>query len=129
MLTWRDYATSDLVSSLTGNQRAISQMLNPLVNSARGDLDTVLDKIDNLTTNVQVAAAFDQLSPIAGVAYTNMTSGMASLQTGNVSSRLGDLRTGVQGFSFQGLENLEYLGANSSRPPFFLASNSDDLRG
>jgi outer membrane autotransporter protein len=129
LLTWRDYATSDLVSSLTGNQRAISRMLNPLVNSARGDLDTVLDKIDNLTTNVQVAAAFDQLSPIAGVAYTNMTSGMASLQTGNVSSRLGDLRAGVQGFSFQGLENLEYLGANSPRPPFFLASNSDDLPG
>ncbi|MEI7638741.1 MAG: autotransporter domain-containing protein, partial [Syntrophus sp. (in: bacteria)] len=129
LLTERDYATSDLVSSLTGNQRAISQMLNPLVNSASGDLDTVLDKIDNLTTNAQVAAAFDQLSPIAGVAYTNMTSGVASFQTGNVSSRLGDLRMGVQGYSFQGLENLEFLAANSSRQPFLLASNSDDLQG
>ncbi|MCX5827578.1 MAG: autotransporter domain-containing protein [Deltaproteobacteria bacterium] len=125
----RDYATSDLVSSLTRNQRAISQMLNPLVNSASGDLDTVLDKIDNLTTNAQVAAAFDQLSPIAGVAYTNMTSGVASFQTGNVASRLGDLRAGVQGFSFQGLENLEFLAASSSRQPFLLASNSDDLQG
>ena len=129
LLTWRDYAASDLVSSLTGNQRAISQMLNPLVNSASGDLDTVLDKIDNLTTNAQVAAAFDQLSPIAGVAYTNMTSGVASFQAGNVSSRLGDLRAGMQGFSFQGLENLDFLAANRSRQPFLLASNSDDLQG
>ncbi|MFA5183061.1 MAG: autotransporter domain-containing protein [Syntrophales bacterium] len=129
LMTWRDYATSDLVSSLTGNQRAISQMLNPLVNSATGDLDTVLDKIDNLTTNAQVAAAFDQLSPIAGVAYTNMTSGVASFQAGNVASRLGDLRAGAQGFSFQGLENLDFLAANSSRQPFLLASNSDDLQG
>jgi outer membrane autotransporter protein len=129
LLTERDYAASDLVSSLTGNQRAISQMLNPLVNSASGDLDTVLDKIDNLTTNAQVAAAFDQLSPIAGVAYTNMTSGVASFQTGNVASRLGDLRLGAQGYSFQGLENLEFLAANSSRQPLLLASNSDDLQG
>ncbi|MCK9195740.1 MAG: S8 family serine peptidase, partial [Syntrophales bacterium] len=129
LLTERDYAASDLVSSLTGNQRAISQMLNPLVNSASGDLDTVLDKIDNLTTNAQVAAAFDQLSPIAGVAYTNMTSGVASFQAGNTSSRLGDLRAGAQGFSFQGLENMDFLAANSSRQPFLLASNSDDLQG
>ncbi|MEI7639836.1 MAG: autotransporter domain-containing protein, partial [Syntrophus sp. (in: bacteria)] len=129
LMTLRDYANSDLVSSLTGNQRAISQMLNPLVNSASGDLDTVLDKIDNLTTNAQVGAAFDQLSPIAGVAYTNMTSGVASFQAGNVSSRLGDLRAGAQGFSFQGLENLDFLAASSSRQPFLLASNSDDLQG
>jgi len=125
----RNYTNEGLVSSLTGNQRAVSQMLNPLSNSASGDLDTVLGKIDALTTNAQVAAAFDQLSPIAGVAQTNMTSGAASFQTGNVASRLGDLRLGARGFSFQGLENLEFLYPQSPRQPFLLASNSDDLQG
>ncbi|MCK9195930.1 MAG: autotransporter domain-containing protein [Syntrophales bacterium] len=125
----RDYGASDLVSILTENQRAIANMLSPLANSASGDLDTVLGKIDALTTDAQVAAAFDQLAPIAGMAQTNMTSGVASFQNSNVTSRLGDLRAGVQGFSFQGLENLDLLYANSSRKPFLLASNSDDLQG
>ena len=129
LMTERDYANSDLVSSLTGNQRAVSQMLNPLVNIASGDLDTVLGKIDNLTTNAQVAAAFDQLSPIASVAQTNMTSGVASFQTGNVASRLGELRMGAMGFSLQGLENLDFLYPQGPRQPFLLASNSDDLQG
>ncbi|MCX5830218.1 MAG: autotransporter domain-containing protein [Deltaproteobacteria bacterium] len=124
-----DFTSSDMVSSLTGNQLAVAQMLNPLANSASGDLNTVMSKIDALTTNAQVAAAYDQLSPIADVAHTNMTSGVASFQAGNVTSRLGDLRAGVQGFSFQGLENLGLLYANSPRQPFLLASNSDDLQG
>lgn len=124
-----DFTSSDLVSSLTGNQLAVAQMLNSLANSATGDLNTVMSKIDALTTNAQVAAAFDQLSPIADVAHTNMISGVNSFQTSNVTSRLGDLRAGVQGFSFQGLENIDLLSANSSRQPFLLASNSDDLQG
>ena len=125
----RDYTNQTLFSSLSLNQKAVGSMLNPLANSASGDLDTVLGKIDALTTDAQVAAAFDQLSPIAGVAQNNMTSGVASFQTGNVASRLGDLRMGVQGFSFQGLENIDLLYANSPRQPFLLASNSDDLQG
>ena len=131
LITERDYADSDLLSSLNGNQRAVSQMLNPLANSTSGDLDTVLGKIDALTTNAQVAAAFDQLAPIAGVAQTNMTSGAASFQTGNVASRLGELRLGATGFSLQGLENLDFLypQAQGPRQPFLLASNSDDLQG
>ena len=129
LMTERDYTASNLISSLTGNQLAIAQMLNPLANSASGDLNTVLGKIDDLTTNAQVAAAFDQLSPIASVAQTNMTSGVASFQTGNVASRLGDLRQGAQGFSFQGLENLDFLYPQGPRQPFLLASNSDDLQG
>ena len=124
-----DYTASDLVSTLSGNQLAVAQMLNPLANSASGDLNTVMSKIDALTTNAQVAAAFDQLSPIASVAQTNMTSGVASFQTGNVASRLGDLRQGAQGFSFQGLENLDFLYPQGPRQPFLLASNSDDLQG
>ena len=125
----RDYAAGDLFSSLRGNQRAVSQMLTPLANSASGDLNTVMSKIDALTTNAQAGAAFEQLSPIAGVAQASMTSGAASFQTGNTSSRLGDLRLGAQGFSFQGLENLDFLSQQSSRRPFHLASSSDDLRG
>jgi len=131
LITERDYADTELLYSLTGNQRGVSNMLNPLANSASGDLDTVLGKIDALTTNAQVAAAFDQLSPIAGVAQTSMTSGSASFQTGNVASRLGELRLGAMGFSLQGLENLDFLypQAQGPRQPFLLASNSDDLQG
>ncbi|MBA4397598.1 MAG: hypothetical protein C0394_09500 [Syntrophus sp. (in: bacteria)] len=129
LMTERDYAAGDLFSSLTGNQRSVSRMLNPLANSASGDLNTVLGRIDALTTNAQVGAAFDQLSPIAGVAHTVMTSGAASFQTGNASSRLGDLRLGVRGFSSHGLENVAFLSAQSYRQPFHLAGSSDDLRG
>jgi len=130
LLTERDYANSSLQSSLNPNQRAVSNMLSPLANSASGDLDAVLSKIDALTSDPQVAAAFDALSPIGGAAHTTMSSRAAVFQAGNATGRLDDLRAGMQGFSFSGLEIIDAdIYRRHDRRPVVLAANGDDLRG
>ncbi|HPX80414.1 MAG TPA: autotransporter domain-containing protein [Syntrophales bacterium] len=130
LVTERDYANSSLQSSLNPNQRAISNMLSPLVNRASGDLDSVLNKIDALSSNAQVAAAFDALSPIGGAAHTTMSSRAAVFQAVNAAGRLDDLRAGMQGFSFSGLEIIDAdIYRLHDRRPVVLAANGDDLRG
>jgi hypothetical protein len=47
-------------------------MLHTLANKAVGDLDTVLGKIDALTTTAQTAAALESLSPIGSTVHTGM---------------------------------------------------------
>jgi len=130
LLTERDYTNSSLRSSLNANQRAVSDMLAPLANSATGDLDEVLSKIDALTQNAQVAAAFEALTPIGASAHTAMASRSAVFQAGNVAGRLEDLRAGVQGVSLAGLEIFDGdQFRRHERRPIVLAANGDDLRG
>jgi len=130
LLTERDYTNSSLRSSLNANQRAVSDMLAPLANSATGDLDAVLSKIDALTQNAQVAAAFEALTPIGASAHTAMASRSAVFQAGNVAGRLEDLRAGVQGVSLAGLEIFDGdQFRRHERRPIVLAANGDDLRG
>ena len=130
LLTERDYTNSSLRSSLNANQRAVSDMLAPLANSATGDLDAVLSKIDALTTDSQVAVAFSALAPINGAAHTTMSSRAAVFQSGNVAGRLDDLRAGIQGVSFSGLEIFDGNRRHDpDRLPIILAANGDDLRG
>jgi len=108
----------------------VSDMLAPLANSATGDLDAVLSKIDALTTDSQVAVAFSALAPINGAAHTTMSSRAAVFQSGNVAGRLDDLRAGIQGVSFSGLEIFDGNRRHDpDRLPIILAANGDDLRG
>ena len=99
----RDYTNQSLVSSLSSNQQAVAQMLNSVGNTASGDLDTVLGRLDVLPTNGQVAAAMDQIAPRGDLAATVMTQNDARIQTANISGRLQDLRAGMQGLSLRGL--------------------------
>ncbi|HPC84945.1 MAG TPA: autotransporter domain-containing protein, partial [Smithellaceae bacterium] len=130
LVTERDYENSALQSSLSANQRAVSAMLTPLANGASGDLDTVFSAIDALSTNDQVAAAFDSLMPVSGAAHTTMSSRAAVFQAGNAAGRLEELRSGAQGFSFTGLDVIdrEFYHHNGRRP-ILLAASGDDLRG
>lgn len=130
LITERDYENSTLQSSLNANQRAVSAMLNPLANGAAGDLDTVFSAIDSLSTNDQVAAAFDSLMPVSGAAQTTMSSRAAVFQAGQAAGRLEELRSGTQGFSFSGLDIIdrEFYHHNGRRP-ILLAVSGDDLRG
>lgn len=130
LITERDYENSELQSSLNANQRAVSAMLNPLANSATGDLDTVFSAIDSLSTNDQVAAAFDSIMPISGAAHTTMSSRAAVFQAGQAAGRLEELRSGVRGFSFSGLNIIEREFSHEyGRRPILLAVAGDDLRG
>jgi autotransporter-associated beta strand protein len=130
LVTERDYENPTLQYSLSANQRAVSAMLSPLANSASGDLDTVFSAIDSLSTNDQVAAAFDSLMPVSGTAQTTMSSRAAVFQAGNAAGRLEELRSGAQGFSFSGLELIDReFYHHHGRRPILLAANGDDLRG
>ena len=129
LLTERDYAGTTLLSSLNANQQAVSNMIKTLANDAAGDLDTVLSRIDALTTSSQVAAAFDALSPLSGAAHTGMSHYAAAFQSGNIADRLDDLRAGMQGFSFHGLHIEEDMFRRRDRQPILLASAGGDLRG
>ncbi|HOC32396.1 MAG TPA: autotransporter domain-containing protein, partial [Armatimonadota bacterium] len=130
LITERDYENSELQSSLNANQRAVSAMLSPLSNGAAGDLDTVFSVIDSLSTNDQVAAAFDSLMPASGAAQTTMSARAAVFQAGQAAGRLEELRSGVQGFSFSGLELIDReFYHHHGRRPILLAAAGDDLRG
>lgn len=130
LVTERDYKNPYLQSSLNANQRAVSAMLSPLANSAAGDLDTVFSAIDSLFTNEQVAAAFDSLMPVSGAAQTIMSSRAAVFQAGQAAGRLEELRSGVHGFSFSGLDIIDReLSRHYDRRPILLATSGDDLRG
>lgn len=126
----REYENSSLQSSLNANQRAVSAMLGPLANSAADDLDAVFSAIDSLATNDQVALAFDSIMPVNAAALTAMSSRAAVFQAGQAASRLEELRSGAQGFSFSGLDIIDReFYHHHGRRPILLAASGDDLRG
>lgn len=130
LITERDYENPSLQSSLNANQRAVSAMLSPLANGAVGDLDMVFSTVDSLSTNDQVAAAFDSFMPFSGASQTTMSARAAAFQAGQAAGRLEELLSGVQGFSFSGLELIdrEFYHHNGRRL-ILLAAAGDDLRG
>lgn len=126
----RDYSNQTLLTYLTPNQRAVSSMLNAAAKSATGDLNTVLSAIDALPTYAQTANAIDQLAPKGSDAQSGMGISATSFQAGNISGRLSDLRQGVQGISFSGLNirNRDFTGKRVERP-ILLASTAPHTTG
>ncbi len=102
----RDYANAVLSSVLSPDQSAVGSMLTSVANTAAGttgDLNTVLNAVDNLASYSGVAAALDQIKPKGQGAMFNMGILGASYQAGNVAGRLEELRTGSRGLSLRGV--------------------------
>lgn len=102
----RDYANANLSSVLSGDQAAVGAMLNSVANTAAGttgDLGTVLNAVDDLSTYGAVAAALDSMKPKGQGAMFNMGVQGASLQSGNLAGRLEELRAGSRGLSVRGI--------------------------
>jgi len=113
---------------LTANQAAVGAMLDGLSNGAGGDLNEVMNNLDQLTSNSQVASAYQQISPDKAAALTTMGFAGASLQWQGLSNRINSLRYGVPGpGSFGGLGSLSLQG--SSLTGLMLAYNSSSLAG
>jgi len=129
LLVERDYNNENLLPYLTANQRAVGAMLNSVGNTAAGDLDTVLGKLDALGTYRQAAAAMDQIAPRGDMTSVLVTQNDARLQTANISARLQDIRSGVQGVSLRGLNIMieENDDLNRYGKPVLLAFNGDAL--
>jgi outer membrane autotransporter protein len=123
----RDYVNGTLLPYLTSRERAVGNMLNSVANPASGDLSTVLEAIDVLSTYSQAANALDQLAPKSGAAQSGLSLGASTVQAGNITGRLSDVRRNVRGFSVRGLElrNSEAVYNQYTR----IASNSLDLSG
>jgi len=115
LMVERDYINENITPFLNANQKAIGSMLNSVGNTAIGDLNTVLSAIDSLTSYNQTASALEQLMPINGNAPTNVAINSANFQSGNISSRLGELRSGAYGFSVNGYSFMPYMVASSGR--------------
>jgi len=100
----RDYVNATLSSRLAPDQFTIGSMLNSIANTAAGttgDLNTVLTSVDNLSSYEAVAAALDQIKPKGHGVMFNLGVQGASYQSGNIASRLEELRSGSRGLSFR----------------------------
>jgi len=115
LMVERDYINENIMPYLTANQQAIGSMLNSVGNTATGDLNTVLGAIDSLTSYSQTASALEQLLPISSNVSTNVAINSANFQSGNISSRLGELRSGFSGFSVNGYSFAPFMVASSGR--------------
>ncbi|MFH1067068.1 MAG: autotransporter domain-containing protein [bacterium] len=106
----RDYANPALAATLTPNQLAVGQMLNNASPSATGDLSTVFNAINNLTTYAQVANAYQQIMPAGSGALVTQSVTAANTQAHNISQRAMEMRdqlTALQegvGLSSRGLD-------------------------
>ena len=93
----RDYANAWL--PLTPNQKAVGVMLNSVAQGATtGDLNAVLDALDNLPANSDVQNAYKQISPEKAGALANLGFVAATFQMRNLATRTTNLRF-VQGES------------------------------
>jgi uncharacterized protein with beta-barrel porin domain len=127
LLVRRNYASSPL--GLTQNQFAVGAMLNGLAGTATGDLNTVLNAIDNLTTPGAVANAYKQISPDKAAALPTLAFAGDNLQKRILSQRITNLRFGGQ--EIGGVSGLPgSFSFNGSRAGgLMLAFNSSNLAG
>ncbi len=106
----RNYTSPSL--NLTHNQWAVGNMLNGVANVTSGDLNTVLNAIDSLTSNGAVANAYQQISPEKAAALSTLAFAGANLQKSVLSRRITDIRFGPEDASLAaggpGSFNLNY---------------------
>lgn len=124
----RDYLNSNLSPSLTPNEIAIGGMLNRVAPTAAGDLNDVLNAIDGLTTNEQVAHVYDQLSPRTAAVQATLAISEATLQSRNLIRRMYLLRNGCNKIDTSGLcletDQGCFSGENGEVEPDDCAANS-----
>jgi len=125
----RDYANDSIRPFMNANQQAAARMLNSVADASAGDINDVLNAIDGLSTNAQVVAAMDQISPRGDQAQRVISYNGATMQTGNITGRLSDLRAGAVGVNLQNLSlKIEQNDAlNRYGTPVVLAFNSEGL--
>jgi outer membrane autotransporter protein len=125
LLVLRDYANPGL--NLNSNQQAVGAMLNGLVGSS-GDLDQVLNAIDNLPTNAGVQDAFKQISPEKAGSLTTLGFAGSTFQLRHLATRTTNLRFAAGDYAGGARTGLGGLGFNYSRGEgVMLAYNGSDL--
>ncbi len=94
---------------LTRNQQEVGSMLTLFGDSASGDLNTVLNGFDNLTSGPAVRDALQQVSPDKFASLSTLAFAGAAFQAHNISNRINALRFDVPGGGSGGL-NFGYSG-------------------
>ena len=121
----RSYANSGL--GLNANQQAVGNMLNSVANSTTGDLNNVLNNIDQLTSNSQVCNAVQQISADKIASLSSLGFAGSKLPWQGLSNRINSLRygglEGGGGFGGLGGFNIGYSRLNG----LMLAYNSSSL--
>ncbi len=94
MVVARNFTNPSL--DLTKNQYQVGNLLNSVAGVTTGDLGTVLNAIDSLTSNGAVANAYQQISPDKAAALPTLAFAGANLQKSALSRRITDLRFGPE---------------------------------
>ncbi|MHB9074490.1 MAG: autotransporter outer membrane beta-barrel domain-containing protein [Desulfobaccales bacterium] len=121
----RNYTNPAL--GLTGNQWQVGNMLNGVAATATGDLNNVLNNIDQLTSYRQVANTYQQISVDKATSLPTLGFAGARLQWQGLSNRIDSLRfagmEGGSGLGGRGGFNMSYSKLNG----LMLAYNSSSL--
>ncbi len=110
-------------SAATGNQAAVAGVLEGFRASPTGDTATVIAQLNTLGTS-QLQAALDQIVPEEIGALSNVNFGSLVSQSGNVSSRLTEVRLGHRGHSSNNLR-LANLDNNATEDLIMLSAAQD----
>ncbi len=127
MVVARNFTNPSL--DLTKNQYQVGNLLNSVAGVTTGDLGTVLNAIDSLTSNGAVANAYQQISPDKAAALPTLAFAGANLQKSALSRRITDLRFGPEDASLAsgglGSSILSYAQGGG----LMVASNASSLSG
>ncbi|MCX8021677.1 MAG: autotransporter domain-containing protein [Syntrophorhabdaceae bacterium] len=124
LLVQRQYSNSTL--GLNGNQQSVGMMLDRLAGVTSGDINTVLNTIDNLSSSAEVKDAYKKISPEKAGALSTLAFTGTSFQMRQQAQRVSNLRLGslAKGSALTSF-NLSY----SSQLGMMLAYNSASLSG
>lgn len=90
----RNYSNLNLIDSLTPNEQAVKEMLIRVSNQATGDFNTVLDGIDSLSSNEQIAEALNQFILKTPSVESSIVFAQATFTISDIIRRMELLRDG-----------------------------------
>jgi uncharacterized protein with beta-barrel porin domain len=124
---WVQRNYSNLVG-LTANQRSVGNMLNSVADTAAGDLNDVMNALDNLPNIGALANAYTQISPEKAGALASLGLTGAGSQMRNLAQWITNGRFGTREVqSAFGLDSLGHYGVSGAG--LMLAYNGSSLAG
>jgi hypothetical protein len=124
----RNYTNSGL--GLTRNQQNVGNMLNGVADNATGDLNFVMDALDNLGNGAALGNAFMQSSPEKAGALANLGLTGAGSQMRNLAQWITNGRFGTREIAAAaGLDSFNLGNTGISAPGLMLAYGGGNLAG
>ncbi len=114
------------IGRLTDNQQAVARQLDKAENAGQAD------KLLNFLSTKQVGklrGELDKIAPEELTSFFRIGVALANVQTGNLERRMGDVRSGAEGFSASGYSSGDRRPDRSGDPSYYSGSTSYGARG